>query len=353
MTLSDISNPLPGIPLVESPLFERLAAGLPANVRTIARQLHDDGFAVIDFPDDNFDDLATAVIEQLGPMYDFENWRKRKAKGEAGGLRQQDVSAANPKVGALMKALAANQNIIELLSQLYGRAAFPFQTLTFPVGTEQHFHTDSLHFSSIPEKFMCGVWVALEDIGPDQGPLVYYPGSHKLPVLWQDAYFNRRMPPRSRAQAHYEPAWESIVAALQLEPRIFEPKKGQALIWAANLLHGGTVHRDTSKTRWSHVTHYYFEDCTYITPIYSDPLQARYDFKPVKNLATGETVPHRYLGEPVDQTLFTNMHVEKRNLPADFKPRRYLRLNPDVAAAGVDASEHYLDYGIHEGRRYK
>ncbi len=30
---------------------------------------------------------------------------------------------------------------------------------------------------------MCGVWVALEDIDMDCGPLVYYPGSHKLPEV--------------------------------------------------------------------------------------------------------------------------------------------------------------------------
>ena len=28
---------------------------------------------------------------------------------------------------------------------------------------------------------MCGVWVALEDITEDNGPLHYYPGSHRLP----------------------------------------------------------------------------------------------------------------------------------------------------------------------------
>ena len=33
----------------------------------------------------------------------------------------------------------------------------------------------------MPEGFMCGVWVALEDMDMENGPLVYYPGSHKLP----------------------------------------------------------------------------------------------------------------------------------------------------------------------------
>jgi ectoine hydroxylase-related dioxygenase (phytanoyl-CoA dioxygenase family) len=30
---------------------------------------------------------------------------------------------------------------------------------------------------------MCGVWVALEDMSEGAGPLEYYPGSHKWPIL--------------------------------------------------------------------------------------------------------------------------------------------------------------------------
>ena len=44
-------------------------------------------------------------------------------------------------------------------------------------------HSDAIHFNSDPPGFMCGVWVALEDIDMDNGPLVYYPGSHKLPEV--------------------------------------------------------------------------------------------------------------------------------------------------------------------------
>ena len=40
-------------------------------------------------------------------------------------------------------------------------------------------------------------------------------------------------------------------------------------------------------------------------------------------------------------------------LPEDFDPRVYLRLYPDVKAAGVDPAKHYLEYGINENRNYK
>lgn len=44
---------------------------------------------------------------------------------------------------------------------------------------------------------------------------------------------------------------------------------------------------------------------------------------------------------------------EDAPLPDDFDPSVYLKLNPDVSAAGIDAAEHYLEWGRQEGRHYK
>ena len=40
-------------------------------------------------------------------------------------------------------------------------------------------------------------------------------------------------------------------------------------------------------------------------------------------------------------------------MPNDFDPSKYLLLNPDVADAKVDPSEHFLMYGKYENREYK
>lgn len=42
-----------------------------------------------------------------------------------------------------------------------------------------------------------------------------------------------------------------------------------------------------------------------------------------------------------------------QGLPADFDVEAYLLHNPDVAAAKVDPTEHFLRHGLAEGRRYK
>jgi hypothetical protein len=372
--MTDRSNPFPGIPLVESPLFEDLVGTLPPDVATVARRLHDDGFAVIDFPEPDFNTLAEETIAQLAQEYDWAGWRAKKAGGGMGGMRIQDSP------NALVRHIAGNPRIIELLSQLYGRPAFPFQTLNFPVGTEQPFHADAVHFSCVPERFMCGVWVALEDIGPEQGPLVYYPGSHKLPIYTYDQI--GVAPDESRDQRAYQAAWERVVAARGLERRTFCAKRGQALIWAANLLHGGDAHTNPDKTRWTQVTHYYFENCVYYTPMHSDPFYGKVLLRTPVDLRTGQQVEPRYLNAPLPdrvQRFFSPVPVavpanppapppQERGwkarlglrrdspagtLPSDFDAETYLRLNPDVRMAGVDASHHYLAHGRREGRAYR
>lgn len=212
-------NTLPGVPNVESPFFERLFEDADPETRRIARALHEDGFALIDFPEPEIGAWAEAIVGRLGPQMPLDAFR-----AGAAGPRAEGAWKTVPEV----RQIASSPAILELLSRLYGRRAFPFQTLNFPVGTQQHPHTDSSHFSSMPERFMCGVWVALEDIHPDSGPLMYYPGSHRLPVFANEhvgfaAHAAQSVP----GQAVYEPMWRALVEAQGLKPAHFLPKRGR------------------------------------------------------------------------------------------------------------------------------
>ena len=164
------------IPHVESPFFEEHfpAAGTDPELLRVARSLHEEGFAVLDFPDERFERRVEEILANLSDRFDWEAWRADQVEG----LRVQDAWQFDEQV----RAIATNEAMLRMLSQLYGRKAFPFQTLNFPVGTQQHYHTDCVHFASVPERFMCGVWVAFEDVGDDAGPLLYYPKSHRLPI---------------------------------------------------------------------------------------------------------------------------------------------------------------------------
>lgn len=342
-------NPLPGVPNVESPFFDQLFAEgtTPPELRSIALSLARDGYAVIDFPDEDISGMADRIRADLHDRYDWE----ARAAGRGADMRLQDAWKFNDDV----RRIAVNPNIINLLSELYGRKAWPFQTLNFPVGTQQHFHTDSVHFSSMPERYMCGVWVALEDIGPDQGPVIYYPGSHRWPIYTNEHIGYR--PTRARTtQMVYEGLWSQLVAASGIQPKTLTIKKGQALIWLANLMHGGDIHLSHEKTRWSHVTHYFFEGCVYYTPMNSDVPGGLVDIRSPYNIILDTHAQNASLGRPLrreylDAIAATSYFAAEPE--DDFDPAAYLLANPDVAAAGEDAYAHWIKHGRDEGRPLK
>lgn len=356
---------LPGVPLVESPLFEASLEhmGLTHDETRIAIALHTHGFAVIDFPDPEIEARIGRIRAGLAPAFGLQN---ADAPGTAivGEIRIQDAWRDNPDV----RSIATNPQVLALLGKLYGRRAIPFQTLNFPVGTQQHPHSDAIHFSSQPERFMCGVWLAMEDVTAEAGPLIYLPGSHRWPILSNIAIGrNPAVSTFVSPQTPFEFVWKALIDSAPTPPQTFLARKGQALIWAANLLHGGAPRLDPASTRWSQVTHYYFADCVYYTPAFSIEPLGKLDLRVIVNLGTGEIEPNRLLGEeiapqPAARAKRRWWHlgrVRRRDtyvngrVPADFDPQLYLLLNPDVAAGTLDARTHYVRNGRAEGRRYK
>jgi len=144
-----------------------------------------------------------------------------------------------------------------------------------------------------------------------------------------------------------------LVETHRAKPERFLAKKGQALIWAANLMHGGTRQLDNQRTRWSQVTHYFFENCAYYTPMLSDPFYGKIDFRALTNIVTGATMPQRYAGLDIPQAFVEAVAGESQLLQYDFDPKLYLAANPDVAASGHNPAEHYLVFGIKEKRRLR
>jgi len=287
-----------GIPKVESPFFDmEWFAHESEEIKNAAYSLYKNGFAVIDFPEPDFDEIAASIIKDLESHFNLKEWRKEKDLD----LRVHDAWKSNSKV----KAIAANEKILSLLNKLYGRKAIPFQTLNFPVGTQQQFHSDSVHFSSVPERFMCGVWVALEKTDENNGPLEYFPGSHKLPI------FNNQQIgcPHANKETPYEyydkyvEQWKKLVNRLNLKREVFHAQKGQAIIWASNLLHGGMAHLDKKRTRHSQVTHYFFEDCAYYTPLTNEPFLNEIRYRKITNIATGKTSNQSINGQLVPKKL--------------------------------------------------
>jgi ectoine hydroxylase-related dioxygenase (phytanoyl-CoA dioxygenase family) len=235
-------------------------------------------------------DLLEAVMADVDPLYRDDSHPGPNLTTEEGVIF--GMAPGNEETGyhwhrikgawktlPSVRGMALAPNVLRIVEEVFGRKALPFQTLNFPVGTEQDPHSDAMYFNSDPPGYMCGVWIALEDLDMDNGPLVYYPGSHKLPQpSWTRVEEETGLPLERSNYATYEEFMgarnqqyvtytQQLIEQRGLEPAYGTIKKGQALLWAPNLLHGGAPQKDKSRTRHSQVTHYFFEGCRQYMPM--------------------------------------------------------------------------------------
>lgn len=312
MSLSSPSIPVPNNKL-PFPWFmgvnlekELEKSSLSPSEKELLQHFAEYGYVIIDPKIENFNDLAARIQQELAPVYrdkNRPNWYSNEG-------RLQDAWYFNECQG--VRAIAAAPEVLRILRLLYQREPIPFQTLNFAVGTQQRTHSDTFHFHSLPAGFMCGVWVALEDIDEFNGPLHYYPKSHKLPILSHGDIGNK-------TYQEYEDFVENLMGAMGLEKVSVSLKKGQALIWSANLFHGGDPIVDATRTRHTQVTHYFFADCLYYHPQSFEPLSAKtIGLREVIDIATGHPVPHYYKGQYYDHRHF--IQVDGENLVTFPRP---------------------------------
>ena len=251
------------LPWVESPFFSDIikTKNIPEEDKKLASEYYENGFIVLSniFTNELIDQIKSEMndkgFNENFPIQTFRN-----------NIRIQDLWQYSDSV----KELACHPKIMDTLKMLYEREPVPFQTLNFKVGTQQKAHSDTLHFSSLPARYMCGVWVALEDITEDNGPLFYYPGSHRNPEYNFSDFKNTTEDTSYENYPEYETCMEDLMEKSSYKKKKFLAKKGDALIWSSNIIHGGSPVEDPQSTRYSQVTHYYFENCIYYTPMLSN-----------------------------------------------------------------------------------
>lgn len=279
------------LPWIESPFFEEILATkkLTEEQLNFVREYQQNGYVVIPgiLPESLIDRTRIDAEEKaFNPDFPIKTQRDER--------RVQDFW----KVSEASKELACHPKILEMLSLFYGREPIPFQTLNFKFGSQQRAHSDTIHFSSLPAKFMCGVWVALEDITEDKGPVFYFPGSHRLPEYDFSHIKTDAKTPSYQDYIEYEDFIEKIVDANKFEKKKFIAKKGDVLIWSSNIIHGGSPVKKEGTTRWSQVTHYFFKDCYYYTPMLSNMVTKELFLRDnLQNMLTGEKVIQTYNGD--------------------------------------------------------
>ena len=232
-----------------------------------SKQLINEGFAILDLvhSDEIFETINKKIDEKifkgnpkLNPKYYHYNDNPRVIEA------WRDIKE--------IVDLARDKKVLRFLNLVYKKKPIPFSTINFIKSTEQPLHSDYMHFSSKPERFLTGVWFALEDIHIDSGPLQVIPKSHRLPITTLEE-LSHKIPKNTKQlkenYTEYEEHVRNVVKKNKLSSKKVTIKKNQCLIWSANLLHGGTPIVNQSLTRKSLVVHYHYDGCTYYNPGFS------------------------------------------------------------------------------------
>lgn len=199
-----------------------------------------------------------------------------------------------------------NPRLMRTLDFLFGRRAGIYTSLYFEYGSQQMLHRDSPFFHTYPMNYFVGVWIALEDIDPKSGPLMYVPGGHRFTVDQRAIYEETRLnyPEKDEnwivlqaLQVYYGVV--ARTAAAIAEPVTITMRKGDAAIWHPALPHGGSPAIDRRRTRKSIVFHcapvdiQVHQHVAFFTSDAEPP--ARYGFKQFRDRAYADA------GEPAFQ----------------------------------------------------
>ncbi len=145
--------------------------------------------------------------------------------------------------------------VLRFLEQIFERPPVVFQTMSMRKGSEETLHIDTGPLTLTEPLSMAASWVALEDVQPCSGEFEFVPGSHRLPELLHYGV-EKGHSGDFREYAKILNRTLEMCAERGLETKRFMAKKGDVLIWHADLMHGGAKIEDAERTRKSLVAHF-------------------------------------------------------------------------------------------------
>jgi phytanoyl-CoA hydroxylase len=231
-----------------------------------------------------------------------------------------------------VRALSLEPDLTAILEELLGEPAVLCSSVNYERGSSQPKHIDSLHLTPRTPHSLITTWIALEDVHPDSGPLIYFPGSHKIPLYT----FNDGTHHASRDEIFDWFDYIDVQIRLRgLRKKTFLARKGDVFIWHSDLVHGGSPVADSKRTRCSLVSHYFGKaDCADLG---------------MDLVSAGQGYWMRRLRLPV------KVEPQAFGPRCTFPERTYLMRHPDVREA-VEAQlipsgeYHYRNHGFREGR---
>jgi ectoine hydroxylase-related dioxygenase (phytanoyl-CoA dioxygenase family) len=270
-------------PWVESDLFEEHIKFKSKKFNNLAKKFNKDGYVIIDLKLSKKDLKQT--VQDISKLSNDINAKKNP---KIYHYNKNPRIVEGYKKHKSIKNLCKNKKIIEILKYFYEKKPIPINSINFIKGTDQPLHSDYIHFSSMPHKYLAAAWIALEKTDEKNGPLVVAPGSHKLDLI-DYSLFGLKVPTSMQELSKFYKIYEAYIKKLikvkKIKTKTIKLKPGQAIIWSANLLHGGKKIIDQSRTRYSQVIHYHFEKCEFIyNPGFSNISKGQYALRDLNAL---------------------------------------------------------------------
>ena len=168
-----------GLHIARTRIAERMAAArrtkLGARIDPALRAAYErDGFIVIKgaLPDADF-----AALRDDLEMRPLRSWERREGSTvtRRGSLDRRDIAGRPP-----LEGLIAQSRIADLLRYVAGCGGEPLvhlQTVLAEADAGRPDPQNSLHMDTFHSTAKC--WLYLQDVGEEDGPLLYVPGSHK------------------------------------------------------------------------------------------------------------------------------------------------------------------------------
>ncbi len=250
-------------------------------------------------------------IDQINSTID-ELWRKRKQLGPEFVIdvfveseREQrlyfcdapsDARHAPYKLNDLflssdeIRHTVAGEQLAPILGELVGGFPMICNSLNFEFGSQQDYHFDTFYMPSPTPNKMVASWIALEDATADNGPLTYFPGSHKIPPY---LFSNGRTIIIPEEMDAFRDYIYSEIDQRGLQAETLLAKKGDVLIWHSQLFHGGSEILDKNRTRKSLVTHYFTKEDFPDSPAAEVTSQSAYMQRPAQPTGYEFSPPQR------------------------------------------------------------
>jgi phytanoyl-CoA hydroxylase len=153
-----------------------------------------------------------------------------------------------------IRSLALDERLTAILTELLEGEPCIINSLNFEHGSEQPYHFDTWYMPPPADGRLVVSFIAFDAIDGENGPLQYFPGSHKLePWRFSHGGLHAVDDELPACQRHTE-AW---LAEHHIQPEQIRCRPGDLFLWHAQLYHGGAPIDDPTRTRRSLVTHYW------------------------------------------------------------------------------------------------